>query len=55
MAPETAAVTLSRMPVVLLPNTDTEVTMTRKISEQIRPYSMAVAPRASAAKRCRVR
>lgn len=33
------------MLVVLVPNRVTEVTITRKISETIRAYSMAVAPR----------
>jgi hypothetical protein len=38
------------MPLVLVPKIDTEVTMTRKISDTMRAYSMAVAPRRSRAK-----
>lgn len=41
------------MPVVLLPNAVTEVTITRKIRAAIMPYSIAVAPRSSARKRLR--
>ncbi len=32
------------MSVALVPNTVTELMMTRKINETIRPYSIAVAP-----------
>jgi hypothetical protein len=39
--------------VVLLPNTVTDVTMTRNTSEAIRPYSMAVAPDSSRQNRLR--
>ncbi|MES2035898.1 MAG: hypothetical protein V4466_17155 [Pseudomonadota bacterium] len=53
--PAMVSATLMMMSLALLPKAVTEVTMTRKISEQIRPYSMAVAPLSSAAKRFRVR
>lgn len=53
MAPVMAALTLAMMVVVLPPKTVTEVTITRKIIEQIRPYSMAVAPLSSRQKRFR--
>ena len=39
-----ASLTYCILAEVLLPNTVTEVTMTRNTSEAIRPYSMAVAP-----------
>jgi hypothetical protein len=48
-----AALTAAMMPVVLLPKVLTAVTMTRKTSEAIRPYSMAVAPLSSFQNRLR--
>ena len=47
---ETVAAMKSYMPLVREPNTETAVTIARKISEAIRPYSMAVAPRSSRTK-----
>ena len=55
MAASTAALTSAMMSVVLLPKAVTEVMITRKTSEAIRPYSMAVAPRSSRAKAFSVR
>jgi hypothetical protein len=55
IAAETASLTYCILSVVLPPKTVTEVTMTRKISEAISPYSMAVAPLWSRAKALRVR
>ncbi len=48
-----ASLTACMMSVVLLPKVVTAVTMTRKTSEAIRPYSMAVAPDSSRQKRLR--
>ena len=48
-----ASLTYCILALVLLPNTVTEVTMTRNTSEAIRPYSMAVAPDSSRQKRLR--
>ena len=53
IAAATASLTYCIFSVVLLPNTVTEVTMTRNTSEAIRPYSMAVAPDSSRQNRLR--
>ncbi len=55
MAASTAALTSAMMSVVLLPKAVTDVMITRKISEAIRPYSMAVAPLSSRRKAFSVR